>query len=186
MTDTHAPVKFLIGKRVYLRPIEPEDLDVIRRWVNDPDIRTVIGEFLPMSRAAQQEWLERVYQDRQRIWFVFALLEDNRIIGDGGFLRIDHVWRTADISIEVGDHKEWGKGYGSEIMQLLLDYGFGTLNLHRISLGVFDFNEQAIRFYERMGFQREGVMRDGYFCNHAYHDVIMMSILEDEYRAGRH
>lgn len=177
------PVRFLIGERVYLRPIEPEDLETIRHWVNDPDTRTMIGEFLPMSRAAQREWLERVYQDKQRVWFVFALLKDNKIIGDGGFLRIDHVWRTADISIEIGEQDVQGMGYGSEIMQLMLNYGFGTLNLHRIALGVFDFNEQAIRFYEKMGFRREGVMRDGYFCNHAYHDVIMMSMLEDEYRA---
>ena len=106
----------------------------------------------------------------------------DRVIGEGGFLRIYHPWRSSDISIILGEKSAWGKGYGSEAMALMLDYGFGHLNLHRISLGVFDFNEAAIRFYEKTGFKREGVQRGGYYYDSAYHDIILMSILEDEYR----
>ena len=58
----------------------------------------------------------------------------------------------------------------------------GTLSFHRVSIGVVGFNERALRFYEKVGFKREGIQRDGYFHNHRFYDFVMMSILEDEYR----
>lgn len=64
----------------------------------------------------------------------------------------------------------------------MLGYGFGICNLHRIELNVFDYNERAIRCYEKVGFQREGVQRDALFYNHQYHDSILMSVLHHEYR----
>jgi RimJ/RimL family protein N-acetyltransferase len=76
----------------------------------------------------------------------------------------------------------FGKGYGSEAMRLMLDYGFGILNLHRIELDVFAFNERAIRAYEKLGFQKEGIKRDCLFYEYEYHDAIIMSILADEFK----
>lgn len=65
----------------------------------------------------------------------------------------------------------------------MLDYGFGILNLHRIELEVFTYNKRAAHVYEKIGFVREGVRRHALFYNHEYHDVILMSMLEDEYRS---
>jgi RimJ/RimL family protein N-acetyltransferase len=173
--------RFLIGKKVYLRPIEPEDLILTRKWSNDPEIRDLVGETLPVSKAGANEWLDKIYKDKDRVWFVIVLNDNDRVIGEGGFLRIYHPWRSSDISIILGEKDAQGKEYGTEAMHLMLRYGFGTLNLHRISLGVFDFNKKAIRFYEKVGFKKEGVQRDGYYYDNAYHDVIMMSILENEF-----
>lgn len=63
----------------------------------------------------------------------------------------------------------------------MLDYAFGYLNFHRIAIGVVGFNESALRFYEKVGFKREGIQRDGYFYNHQYHDFVMMSLLDTEF-----
>jgi len=177
--------KFLVGDRVYLRPIEQEDLSLTQKWINDPEIRILEGEVLPKSMQDEKEWLENLYKDKSRVWFVVALKDSDKTIGTGGFLRIDYIWRAADLSIMIGEKGEWGKGYGTEAIRLLLNYGFKSLNFHRISLGVFDFNKRAIRAYEKAGFKKEGVLRDGYFCDSKYHDVIMMSILEDEFREIR-
>ncbi|MCL4516307.1 MAG: GNAT family N-acetyltransferase [Firmicutes bacterium] len=117
---------FLIGERVYLRPMEPEDLPLIRKWVNDPEIRGLIGEALPSSRASVEEHLEAIRKDRDRVWFSIVLKEDGRVVG---------------------------------------------------------FNQKALRFYEKVGFKREGVWRESYYYNHTFHDFVMMSILEDEFRA---
>lgn len=68
-------------------------------------------------------------------------------------------------------------------MKLMLDYGFGVLNLHRIELNVFDYNARAMHVYEKLGFKREGVQREALFYDHKYHDSILMSILEDGFRA---
>jgi len=176
------PVEFLTGERLYLRPIEAEDLPFIRQWANDPDVRRLTGEALPMSKAGADEFLERVRQDKERVWFVVVLKENDRVIGEAGLLRMFHPWRNTDLSIIIGDKEAWGKGYGTQAILLLLDYAFGYLGFHRVSVGVVGFNERALRFYEKVGFKREGIQRDGYYYDHAFHDFVMMSILEDEFR----
>jgi RimJ/RimL family protein N-acetyltransferase len=177
-------VVFLSGEKVFLRPLEREDLPALRRWVNDPEIRGITGETAPMSAAGAEAYYEKVQGDRDRVWFVICLQEDGRPIGECGLLRMFPAWRTTDLSIILGEKDCWGKGYGSEAIRLLLDYAFGALNFHRVAIGVVGFNENALRFYEKIGFKREGVQRDGYYYNHRYSDFVMMSILEDEYRAG--
>ena len=176
---------FLIGQRVYLRPLEKDDLPLVHKWANDPEIRRLTGEVKPMSQADADTFLERVQNDANRVWFVIVVRENERVIGEAGLLRMFYPWRTTDLSIVIGEQDAWGKGYGSEAILLMLDYAFGHLNFHRVAVGVVGFNERAIRLYEKVGFQQEGIQRDGYYFDHAYHDFVMMSILEDEF-ARRH
>jgi diamine N-acetyltransferase len=173
---------FLIGERVYLRPLERADLSHIRRWANDPEIRRLTGEVTPMSEAAADQFLERVRTESDRIWFVVALRENDRPIGEAGLLRMFHPWRNTDLTLIIGERDAWGQGYGTEAIHLLLDYAFGYLAFHRVSVGVVGFNDRAIRFYGKVGFKKEGIERQGYYYAHEYHDFVMMSILEDEFR----
>ncbi len=182
ITRPERATPFLNGKLIYLRPVDKEDMPAIRCWANDPEIRRLTGEVMPMSQAGADQFLERIKNDENRVWFSVVQKETEHIIGEAGLLRIFYPWRTADLSIIIGDKFSWGKGYGREAVLLLLDYAFGALALHRISIGVVGFNQRALRFYEKIGFQREGVQRDGYFNNHQFSDFVMMSILEDEYR----
>jgi diamine N-acetyltransferase len=173
---------FLLGERVYLRPLEREDLARIRQWANNPHIRRLTGEVSPMSEAGAEEFYERVRSDRERVWFIVVLREGNRPIGEAGLLRMFPPWRTTDLSLIIGEEDAWGKGYGTEAILLLLDYAFGYLGFHRVALGAVGFNERAIRFYEKVGFKKEGIQREGYYYDHKFHDFVMMSILEDEFR----
>ena len=173
---------FLVGKRVYLRPLEREDLTAIRRWANDPEVRGLTGEATPMSEAGADEFLERVRHESDRVWFIVALRENDRPIGEAGLLRMFHPWRNTDLTLILGERDAWGQGYGTEAIVLLLDYAFGYLGFHRVSVGVVGFNERAIHFYEKVGFKKEGIEREGYYYNHRYHDFVMMSLLEDEFR----
>ena len=175
-------LKFLEGKRVYLRPLEKEDLPYIQKWTNDSEIRRLTGEVIPMSQADADKFLERVYSDNTREWFVIVVKENDRVIGETGLLRMFPAWRTTDISIIIGKKDAWGKGYGTEAILLLLDYAFRYLNFHRVAIGVVGFNKRAISFWKKIGFKKEGVQRDGYYYNHKYFDFVMMSILEDEFR----
>jgi RimJ/RimL family protein N-acetyltransferase len=138
-----------------------------------------------MSWAEAEAFYDRVKSDVHRLWFIVALVENDRAIGEAGLLRMFPAWRTTDLSIIIGERDAQGKGYGTEAINLLLDYAFGYLNYHRVAVGVVGFNEAALRFYEKVGFRKEGIQRDGYYCGHSYYDFVMMSILEDEYRAPR-
>ena len=174
--------RVLIGKRVYLRPLAKEDLVYLRKWSEDAEIRALIGEAAPMSEADSEEFLHKTYADSTREWFVLVTRNSDQVIGEAGLLRMDATWRTTDVSIIIGEKEEWGKGYGTETILLLLDYAFGHLNFHRVAIGVVGFNERAMRFWEKVGFRKEGVRRDEYYYDGKYHDFVMMSILEDEFR----
>jgi len=172
----------LIGRRVYLRPFERDDLLYIQKWSNDAELRRLTGEVASMSRAEIEEFYRGLLADKDRMWFVIALKRGDRVIGEAGLLRMFRPWRATDMTIIIGEKDAWGKGYGTEAGRLLLDYAFKRLGFHRISIGVVGFNKRALKFWESLGFKKEGVHRDGYYYNNKYSDFIMMSILEDEYR----
>lgn len=182
MTDGEGCAAFLSGERVYLRPLEKRDLAVLQGWMNDPETRGQIGEVMPTNQAGMEDYFERVRADTSRVWFVVALKENDRVIGEAGLLRMFFPWRTTDLTMIIGDKSAQGQGYGTEAIRLLLDYAFGYLNFHRVSIGVVGSNERALRFYEKVGFKQEGIQRDGYYYNYRYQDFVMMSLLDDEFK----
>ena len=181
MTSNENDNKILDGERIYLRPLDKGDLKYIKKWGNDAEILSLIGEVKPMTQGDVEAFFEKVQNDKNRDWFTIVLKENNRVVGEAGLLRMFKPWRTTDMTIIIGEKDVWGKGYGTETIHLLMEYAFKQLNFHRISIGVVDFNERAIRFWEKAGFKKEGAQRDGYFFNDKYYDFVMMSILEDEY-----
>src|SRR5512145_1499936 len=114
VTPPNGDTPFLLGESVYLRPVEPEDLPTLRKWINDPQIRRLTGDVVPSGSVAIQSYFDRLQQDRDRIWFVIALRDTGRVIGECGLLRIFYPWRNTDLSIILGEKDTWGKGYGTE------------------------------------------------------------------------
>jgi diamine N-acetyltransferase len=172
----------LIGRRIYLRPFSKNDVSYLQKWSYDPEIRRLTGEVAPMSQAETEKFYRELRADKDRSWFVIVLRRGNQVIGEAGLLRMFGPWRCTDMSIIIGEKDAWGKGYGKEAGRLLLDYAFERLGFHRVSMGVVSFNKRALRFWEGLGFKKEGVQRDGYYCDNEYSDFIMMSILEDEFK----
>lgn len=172
----------LIGRRVCLRPFRRDDVKYLQKWSNDAELRKLAGEVEPMSQAETEKFYKELRADKDRIWFMIVLKRNDRVIGEAGLLRMFRPWRTTDITIIIGEKDLWGKGYGTEAGRLLLDYAINQLGFHRVSIGVVGFNERALRFWESLGFKKEGVERDGYYCDNKHSDFIMMSILEDEFK----
>lgn len=81
------------------------------------------------------------------------------------------------------DHSVWGKGLGTEITQIVLQYAFEELKLHRVDLRVIEYNQRAIACYEKCGFVKEGIEREGALIEDNYETDVMMSILDREYKA---
>ncbi|MFF0829273.1 GNAT family N-acetyltransferase [Brevibacillus sp. NPDC003359] len=176
-------VRFLEGQRVFLRPIGTDDTELYFRSLFNKETRMLTGTQKHFTREQIQQYIENKSQDSSSVLLLICLCENDQVIGDVQIGDIDRNNRNAFIRISIDQNAYQGKGYGSEALLLMLDYGFGILNLHRIELNVFAFNERAIHTYEKLGFQREGVQRQALYYNHAYHDSILMSMLADEYRA---
>ena len=135
------------------------------------------------NKTDVEGYLTDIVTDRSRVDFLIFSNESDKILGEVVISDILRNNRNAGMRIAINRKDDFGQGYGSEAMILALHYGFGMLNLHRIELEVLAFNERAIHVYEKLGFKREGVRRDGYFYNHQYYDAVTMSMLEDEFRA---
>ena len=180
--ERRTQARVFTGKRVNLRPLVRGDLVYLRKWLGDAEIRGLIGEVASMSKAESEKFLEKVRGDTARAWFMVVVKENNKVIGEAGLLRMDRAWHTTDISVIIWEREEWGKGYGTEAVLLLLDHAFRHLDFHRAAVGVVGFNERALRFWAKIGFKKEGVQRDGYYYDGKYHDFVLMSILEDEFR----
>ncbi|MGD8190750.1 GNAT family N-acetyltransferase [Brevibacillus ginsengisoli] len=180
--QTKQPVRFLEGNRVYLRPIGLDDTELYFRMLYNRETRRLTGTQKHFTKEQIARYIEGKSQDSSSVLLLIALHETDEVIGDIALQGIDSYNRNCNLRIAIDQERFQGKGYGSEAILLLLDYGFGILNMHRIELNVFSFNERASHVYEKLGFQQEGVQRDALYYNHAYHDSILMAILEEDYR----
>ncbi|KOY14530.1 GNAT family N-acetyltransferase [Paenibacillus xylanivorans] len=174
--------RLLETKRIYLRPFESTDVDAYFPGLFDAEMRRLTGTQNSFTRPQVERYIENAAQDDSRLMLLIALQDNDQVIGDIALMDMHTKNRSAHIRIAIDNTEHQGKGYGSEAILLMLDYGFGTCNLHRIELEVYAFNQRAIRTYEKLGFQREGVKRDALYYHHQYHDAIQMSILENEFR----
>ncbi len=175
----------IYGERIRLRHIEREDLPKFVAWLNDPEVREGLSLYLPLSQAEEEQWFENMLKSPppERPLVIEAKSDkDWKTIGNSGFHNIDWRNRSGELGIVIGEKTYWNKGYGTEVIGLLLRHGFTTLNLHRIYLRVFQNNKRAIRAYEKAGFIHEGRQRQAEFQDGKYLDVILMSVLKDEWK----
>ena len=173
------------GKRIRLRRDERSDLQKFVDWLNDPEVRRFLSMNLPISQANEEGWFEAMLK-RPPEEQPFAIeIKDRsawRLIGNCGFFEIDQRTHSAEVGIFIGEKSSWNKGYGTEVMRLLLHVGFGTLNLNRIFLRVDKANKGGIRAYEKAGFVHEGCFRQGAYRDGQYEDMLFMSILHSEWK----
>ena len=173
--------KKLVGDRIYLSPRRIEDAEKFAEWMNDFEVTDYTGRSGQiMSLQGEINYLEG--NPNPEATFSIITLNEDKLIGTVGLERIDHVHRTATLGIFIGDKEFLSKGYGTEAIRLLLDYGFNYLNLHSIKLTVFNFNERAIRCYKKCGFKETGRHRENRFINGKYYDTVSMDILESEFK----
>jgi len=173
----------LSGEKCYLSPLSTEDADAITSWLNDLEVTLPLGDeaYLPYSvEKVQGEIAEAI----RRQDHVFGIVDcvSNHVIGRCLLFGMNPVDRSAMLGIFIGDKDYWSQGYGTEACRLLLDYAFNLLNLHSVMLGVFSFNQRAIRAYEKVGFKQIGRRREARIIGGKSYDAILMDILEDEFR----
>jgi RimJ/RimL family protein N-acetyltransferase len=178
------------GERVRLRAAEREDVKHYYEWVNDPEVTRNLALYLPMSNVEEERWFERMLQGDPNEKVLAIEVRDGirtgddkgwKLIGNCGVFSIEWVNRHAEVGIMIGDKTCWDKGYGTEVMTLLVRHCFETLNLNRVFLRVYADNLRGKRAYEKAGFVEEGRMREAVFKRGRYDDVILMSVLRSEW-----
>jgi diamine N-acetyltransferase len=172
------------GKRIRLRRDERGDLPKFVEWLNDPEVRRYISINLPISQANEEGWFENMLKlPAEEQPFAIEIRDQDawRLVGNCGFFNIDHRSHGAEVGIFIGDRSCWNQGYGTEVMRLLLQIGFNTLNLNRIFLRVDKTNKGGIRAYEKAGFVHEGGFRQATYHDGKYEDLLFMSVLRSEW-----
>lgn len=179
------------GERVRLRSFELSDLDAVMAHWNDLELRNLVGsaDRGPVGRNDEEEWIRTTWKERkEKRAFTFAIesISENKLIGGTGLFNINWTNRSSMFGISIYDPKYRGKGYGEEATNLMLYFAFQALNLNRIELGVFDFNERAKKCYVKVGFKEAGRQRKARFIDGQYHDCIIMDILREEWKNQRY
>ncbi|MDP3639961.1 MAG: GNAT family protein [Nanoarchaeota archaeon] len=166
-----------------LRSLELSDFEHIMGWVNNPEIVSNFGWFgNPVSREEEQRYLERlIASPTDKVYSAFF---GGEYIGQVGIHERDDRNKQGRLSIIIGNKDNWGRGYAPQMIDALLDKAFNDLHVHKV-WGVFlEQNKKAHRlFIEKCGFKIEGLLRQEYCRGGAYHDMIRMAMLEDEYWA---
>jgi diamine N-acetyltransferase len=175
----------IYGERIRLRAIERDDIPRYVAWFNDPEVTAGLATYLPMSLADETRWFEnlgnRPAEERGMAVDVKTAEAAWQHIGSVGFEHIEWVHRSAEFGIAIGEKTFWHQGYGTEAIRLMLKHGFETLNLNRIFLRVYENNPHAIKTYEKVGFVKEGIMRDAIYRNGCYINDLLMSMLRSEW-----
>jgi RimJ/RimL family protein N-acetyltransferase len=176
----------LTGRLVTLRRHVPENVAAFRRWYADPEIaRLARYQQTPMRREEIERFFAARVVSPEALAMAVHDRATGRLIGTCAFSQLDGENGSALYHITIGESDAWGRGYGTEATQLMVDHAFGTLGLHRIALFVFEFNERAIRAYRRCGFVVEGRSRESIWRDERWWDELAMSLLESDWRRNR-
>jgi len=180
------------GGLVRLSAFDPAELaKAYTAWSRDSELQRLFNSgasALHSTKAGTDFFEEMVKEDATaNHFFSIHKLEDNQLLGDIN-LNIINNWgsRDAFVGIGIGDRNDWGKGYGTDAMKIMLRYAFTELNLRRVTLSVFEYNPRAVRSYEKTGFQHEGRSRGALLRDGKRWDVIYMGILRDDWMEKNH
>jgi len=175
----------LEGKRVILRPIKKEDIELHLKWFNDQEVTQNLLFIFPLTREKEEKWITETNLSENSVVFAIEVRGENRKpnfpIGNCGIHSINWVDRDAKIGIAIGEKNYQGMGYGTEAISLLINYAFENLNLNRISSSVISFNEKSLKLHKKLGFRREGIKKKARFKKGRYHDEILFGLLKSKW-----
>jgi len=175
----------LEGETVELRRHARENYGLYAEWYGDPEIWHLTSWApSPLNRPA----VEKLFEDRELSpaddSFAIHVKDEDEPVGVISLMNISDANESAELSVIVGHPDDRHQGYGTEAIELLLGYAFEELGLNRVGLSAFDFNDEAIAAYDKLGFAVEGRYRQAIKRNSRFHDAILMSIMRGEWQAG--
>jgi UDP-4-amino-4,6-dideoxy-N-acetyl-beta-L-altrosamine N-acetyltransferase len=174
----------IVGKKVTLLPLDEIHLETVRSWINNPEVRAGTGTEGPVSSYEHRRWYEKLMRNDRRRAFIIGEHSEGSVspVGLTGFNDVDVRARRAELWIYIGQTDARRKGLAAEATLLLLRHAFDMIGLHRVELRVMESNARAISLYRKLGFVEEGVARESLFHGGCFHNMLLFSMLESEFR----
>ncbi|HEF1900038.1 GNAT family N-acetyltransferase [Bacillus cereus group sp. MYBK108-2] len=166
------------SKRINLRKFTIEDISTYHNWRNDMQVMAFTNPTLDVySFNETEQFCQNIINSSSSKSYIIEEKDSKKPIGITSLINIDPYNRNAECIIDIGDKDYWGNGFGYEALEILLNYAFQELNLHRIYLRVFSFNERAIKLYEKLGFEHEGCQKEAIYRNGKWNDILFLAKL---------
>src|SRR5690606_11328038 len=174
----------LKNKNIYLRPLEPEDLDFLYQVENNPDIWELSSNQTPYSKFALKQYIERTLSEDiyglKELRLVICKTQDNATIGLIDLFDFNPKNKRAGIGILISDEKNINSGYGSQALETLIDYAFDVLQLHQLYCNILSTNHRSINLFLKHNFKQIGVKKDWIFDGKNYKDEILFQLISSE------
>jgi len=172
---------FLIGETIYLRPLESEDGPQAARWFQAAEIGGRFASGLPMSEEAGRRHLEGLTRDERQVGLAVALRADDKLAAAIRLYSLQPQRRSGGYRLAVDPAARGGGRIAVEATRLVLAYVFESLNLNRLWIHEFAFDQAARKRFGKLGFVEEGVLRQEAWRDGRYEDVVVMAMLREEW-----
>ena len=175
---------FIEGENIDLVAGNSKWANLICKWRNNPKVRRYSRNMWPQTLEEVKKWFEPLPDKQMRDFIIFTIYhkQSKRPIGRIGFSRINWVSRNANIFATIGEPEYWGKGIAVEACALVIKYGFTELNLHKIHAGIFSPNKRSLRAAEKLGFEKEAILKETIYIDGKYHDNHRFSLLKRDWQ----
>jgi UDP-4-amino-4,6-dideoxy-N-acetyl-beta-L-altrosamine N-acetyltransferase len=167
------------GKNIVLRPMTDADTDLIVRWRNQPFVREKMLRRALITTEGHREWIRTMVETGKVVQFIIIEKTNNRPIGSVFLRDVDYEFEKAEFGIFIGEEDALGLGYGTEAAEMMLDYAFKDLRLHKIYLRLLTDNEAAKKSYLKAGFQQEALLQEEVKLDGEFRDVLLMSVINN-------
>jgi RimJ/RimL family protein N-acetyltransferase len=174
--------RFMIaGEHVILRAFEREDAERCYHWMNDPNIVRTLKARYPMAFSTELEWLERaMHSTPNERHFAIERRDDRTHIGNASIHDIDWISRAGWFGLFIGEPTAWNRGFGADAISTLVRFAFEEMNLVKLRINVFDYNERAKHVLEELGFVQEGKLVRDFYREGAWHDLVIYSVFREK------
>jgi len=174
------------GKLVRLSAFDPEEMSkAFTRWNLNSEYQRLLNSMPNRMQSAKSnaKWMEKEVEEMSPESYFFSIrtLAEDKLIGELGLDVVNWAGRDAFVGLGIGETEYWSKGYGTDVMNVLLRFAFTEINLRRVTLNVFEYNPRAIRSYEKAGFRHEGHLRDFLNREGRRWNEVYMGILREEW-----
>lgn len=166
--------------RIYLRLMTAEDTENIIKWRNSDVVRKQFIYQKEFTVESHENWIKTMIETGKAVQMMIVLNEGDRAIGSVYVRDIDLEHKKAEYGIFIGETDCLGEGYGTEAAELMIEYAFEFLGIHKLMLRVYAENERAIKSYEKAGFKKEAYLKDDVYVQEKFRDIVLMAVINQE------